>query len=120
MHGLDPVFWMSHLAAHEITAVEHELLEALIVTRRFETNDLRDKLSGSLGLVAQSSVQGLLADYSKSTLEIYRNIATFFLMRIGSLRNLSCTCAVPEDYPVHPKLGPKLELRSRRVPILQI
>ncbi|CAI0649676.1 unnamed protein product [Colletotrichum noveboracense] len=77
-----------------------ELLQLLETTRGSRASDPRDKIFALLGLLTCPESEGLVADYTKSTGEIYTSVAIWIAQRFGLPELLRRTCVLRENQPV--------------------
>uniref|UniRef100_L2FF75 Heterokaryon incompatibility protein n=1 Tax=Colletotrichum fructicola (strain Nara gc5) TaxID=1213859 RepID=L2FF75_COLFN len=76
-----------------------KLLQLLETTRGSRASDPRDKVFALLGLLTCPESDGLVADYTKSTAEIYTSIAIWIAQRFGLPALLSRTRILPGKLP---------------------
>lgn len=73
-------------------------LNLLRDTSTCKASDPRDKVFALLGLVPEARSEGLVADYSKTTSEIFTGIAAYFLLRHGQSSILDAAAATPATF----------------------
>ncbi|KAK2765753.1 heterokaryon incompatibility protein [Colletotrichum kahawae] len=77
-----------------------KLLQLLDITRGSQASDPRDKVFALLGLLTCPESDGLVADYTKSTADIYASIAIWIAQRFGLPELLSRSRVLQKTLPV--------------------